>query len=118
MTKHKRSSSKKKINPAKVAAKKARREERQARETAEKARSLRQRRVKHAAIGAVIVFIVGSSGFGAFQVFFPRELEGVETPASLGRGHLDQGQLGRYGTPTPTSGAHSASSPRCGIFDL
>ena len=72
------------------------------------------RRVKHAAIGAVIVVVVG---FGAFQVFFPTELDGVERPASLGRGHLAQSELGRYGTPTPTSGAHSASSPRCGIFD-
>ncbi len=113
VAKHPRNRPKKKKDPAKVAAKKARRAERQAREAAEKARALRRRRIKLAGIGAVIVFVVGIAGFGAFQVFFPGELEGVERPASQGRGHS---ALGRYGTPTPTSGAHSASSPRCGIL--
>ena len=116
MAKHRRGPSKRKKDPAKVAAKKAKREERQAREAAEKARALRRRRLRNAAIGAVVLFVAGVAGFGAFRVFFPSELDGVESPASLGTGHVAQGQLVQYGTPTPTSGAHSASSPRCGVL--
>lgn len=116
MTKKRRSQSKKVRDPVKAAAKTARREERKAREAAARARARRRKRVKQAAIGAIVLIVVGIAGFGAFRVWFPSELAGIEKPASLGRGHVPQGQTAQYATPTPTSGLHAASSARCGIF--
>lgn len=116
MAKQRRSSSHKAKDPAKVAAKKARREERKAREAAAQAKALRRRRVKQAAIGLVVLAVVGVAGFGVFREWFPSELDGVEKLPSLGREHVPQGQAVRYDTPTPTSGTHAGSSPRCGIF--
>ncbi len=116
VTRKRRSQSRKARDPAKIAAKAARREERKARQAAERARALRRKRVKQAAIGAIVLVVVGVAGFGVFRVWFPSELAGVEKPASLGRGHVAQGQTAQYATPTPTSGIHAASSARCGIF--
>lgn len=59
------------------------------------------------------IVIVGGLGFVLFNELRPGpELAGVERVSSDGRGHVDGAT---YSTPTPTSGAHSASSPRCGV---
>jgi plasmid stabilization system protein ParE len=41
------------------------------------------------------------------------EVEGVERPPDLGRGHVDSPA---YTSNTPTSGKHLADAPSCGVF--
>jgi len=66
-----------------------------------------------AAAWLVGIVVVGGLGFVLFNELRPGpELAGVERVSSAGRGHIDGAT---YATPTPTSGAHSAGSPRCGV---
>ena len=116
VAKRRPSKSKKVVDPAKVAAKKARRETRKAAEAVAKAKALRRRRMKQAALGVLGIGVVVIAGIGVFRLLNPPELPGVVQPPSVGSGHVAQDQLIDYGTPTPTGGAHSASSPRCGIY--
>jgi hypothetical protein len=107
---------KKVADPAKVAAKMARREERKVAEAAAKVKALRRKRAKQSALGLLGVGVVVIAAIGVFRVLNPPELPGVITPPSVGSGHVAQGQAVTYNTPTPTGGAHTASSARCGIY--
>ena len=109
-------SPKKAKDPAKVAAKKARRLERQAREAAERRKAKRRRRTRNGVLLTLGVVVSGLAVFALVQALFPSELPGVEQPLYLGTGDVPAGQTVQYGTATPTSGQHSASSPRCGIY--
>jgi len=78
-------------------------------------RSQKQRRATMSSLAAWLIGIgiVGGLGFVLFNELRPGpELAGVERPSSNGRGHVDGAT---YATATPTSGAHSSSSPRCGV---
>ncbi len=109
-------SPKKAKDPEKVAAKKARRLERQAREAAERKKAARRRRTRNGALLTLGLVVSGLAVFALVRVLFPPELPGVEQPLYLGTGDVPAGQTVQYGTATPTSGRHSASSPRCGIY--
>jgi len=81
----------------------------------ESSRSQKQRRatISNAAVWLIGIVVVGGLGFVLFNELRPGpELAGVERPSSQGRGHIDGAT---YATPTPTSGAHSSGSPRCGV---
>lgn len=117
MPKRQQKSSSRKQDADKVAAKKARRAERQeqdAEQRALEARKARTRRVLYGAAGVLAVAFVGLLLFN--QVKPGPEIEGVERPSNLGSGHVDPSESVNYPTPTPTSGAHSVSSARCGLI--
>lgn len=109
-------SPKKAKDPEKVAAKKARRLERQAREAAERRTAARRRRTRNGALLTLGLVVSGLAVFALVRVLFPPELPGVEQPRYLGTGDVPVGQTVQYGTATPTSGQHAASSARCGIY--
>lgn len=114
--KRRRTPKKKPKDPEKEAAKKARRLERQAHEAAERRKAARRRKARQGAFLAVGVVFSGLVVFLIVRAIFPQELPGVESPPYQGQGHVLAGETVQYGTPTPTSGRHAASSPRCGIF--
>ncbi len=116
MANKRRRSSKKPKDPEKEAAKKARRLERQAREAAERRKAARRRRTRRVALLTLGLVVSGRVVFALVRVLFPPELPGVERPPYLGTGDVPVGQTVQYGTATPTSGQHSTSSARCGIF--
>lgn len=59
---------------------------------------------------SVLVLVIGA---GVFLLVRPDpEVEGVIKPPNRGGGHVANAT---YDTPTPTSGPHSASAPRCGF---
>ena len=93
-------------------------------------RSFRRRILRYLAIGGVgllgLAIIVGlflpSIPFGprgAAQTTAPRNGPGTEIP-DQGRGHFEVGEVppaGYYVSVPPTSGTHSPTWERCGIFD-
>lgn len=95
--------------PTSKEAKRERRMERQRREAAARRRATRRRRLRNVIVVAVLGAVVGT---GIFVLIRPDpEVEGVIRPPNRGRGHVADA---RYESPTPTSGPHSASAPRCG----
>ena len=87
------------------------RSERQERVAARKAMLARKSKIKSLALKiGFVVFVVG----GITLVILSRpEVDGVEKLGNDGRGHVANAS---YETSTPTSGAHRAQSPRCGIY--
>ncbi len=110
-------SGKKPIDPDKQARKRARREERKKAEADARRRAERKRLLRRMAMGTAGAVVVGALGLVIVRKAVPPELPGVVKEANLGRTHVANGQTVPYGTATPTSGSHSASSARCGIFD-
>ncbi|MFQ5968674.1 MAG: DUF3105 domain-containing protein [Acidimicrobiia bacterium] len=94
--------------------KKARREQAKL----ERLKALRRKRLlRRVRLVGVTVAAVAAAAAVAFLLLRPsEEIKGVERPPYQGRQHLSAGAVGNYGTPTPTSGSHSVSSARCGIF--
>lgn len=90
--------------------KRQRRFERQRQETAAKHRIQLRRRVRNITVGTVLVALIGVGGF--FVLRPGSEVEGVIRPPNRGRNHVSNAT---YNTPTPTSGPHNPSSPRCGF---
>ena len=77
-------------------------------------RKKRQRR--NLIIGGVGVALVALIGFLVTRPE-PVELEGVETFADMGGGHLQPGEAApAYNSSPATSGPHSPSSTSCGIY--
>ncbi len=71
----------------------------------------RTKRVRTAVFSTAAVVLVG---LGLWWAFRPApELEGVERPTNLGRGHITGAS---FADSAPTSGAHSAGSPGCGVL--
>ncbi len=105
------------VDAEKQAEKRARREERKIAEADAKHRRTRQRRVRTGLMIAAGVVLVGAAGFVIFEKAVPPELPGVAQPTNDGRSHLAAGQAAVYASATPTSGSHSPSSSRCGIFN-
>lgn len=68
------------------------------------------RRLRSWSLGALALVAVGVVIWWAFRPL--PEVEAVERPRDLGRGHITGAT---YDDATPTSGAHSAASPPCGI---
>lgn len=112
----KRRPPKKPVDEQKQAEKRARREERKLAEAKAKQQEARRRRLRTALAALVGVVVIAAIGVAIFPRLFPPELEGVTRPPNEGRSHLAAGQAVAYSTPTPTSGSHSPSSARCGIF--
>jgi hypothetical protein len=98
------------------AEKRARREERKIAEASAKKLAARKRRTKIGLYLFAGVALLGTAGFLIVEKATLDELPGVSKPAYEGRSHAVSGQTVVYGSPTPTSGTHAASSPRCGIF--
>jgi hypothetical protein len=65
-------------------------------------------------VGAVGLALIALLVFNLAQP--AAELEGVEHPIDRGSGHLAEGETTNYGTATPTSGPHSPTSARCGLY--
>lgn len=74
-------------------------------------RRQRLRRARSIGGGALAIVVVGMGAWWAFRP--PPEVDGVERPPNLGRGHITGAT---YGDFTPTSGAHSAAAPSCGVY--
>ncbi len=84
---------------------------RQVQDRRTKERQRRLRRVRNVVAGTVAAVAVVA---GAWFVFRPGpELDGVLRPPNQGGGHV---AAATYDTPTPTSGAHDASAPRCATY--
>lgn len=69
------------------------------------------RRIRSGLIGVLATVAVVLGLWWAFRP--PPELEGVERPPNLGRGHVSNAT---YSDEAPTSGAHSSRSPVCGTY--
>ena len=104
------------VDKAKQAEKRARRQERQAAEAPAKQAANRKRRTRVGLSVLAAVAVVGAIGFVIVDKAILEELPGVSKQAYEGRDHSEPGQSVGYATATPTSGIHSASSPRCGIY--
>ncbi len=105
------------VDKKRQAEKQARREERKIAEARARSLALRKRRLRTGFTVLVGAIVVGAIGFIIVQKAIPAELPGVEEQANNGQSHSVDGEVVAYGTATPTSGRHSASSARCGIFD-
>lgn len=100
----------------KLAAKQARRAERKHREAEARRRVARKSRIRRGAFALLAVGFIAAIGWVLVRELIPPELAGVERVASHGRSHLPPGQTGTYAEAAPTSGPHSPSSPRCGVY--
>lgn len=111
----KRVSAKKPADKQKQAEKRAKREQRKIADAEAKRVAMRKKRIRQGAwiLGGVIA--LGAIGFLIYDKASLEELPGVSKEAYEGRTHVAAGQQVPYQTPTPTSGTHSASSPRCGV---
>lgn len=88
----------------------------QRRDARRKAAAARARRRRILTWSAITVGLAGAVGFLLFRPL-PEELRDVETFAAAGRGHLTTGEAPpEYETSPATSGDHSPSSARCGIY--
>ncbi len=89
------------------------RTERQERVAGRKAAMARKAKIKSLAIKVgFVVFVVGGT---ALVILSRPEVDGVEKLGNDGRGHVANAT---YETSTPTSGAHRAQSPRCGVYTV
>jgi hypothetical protein len=105
------------VDAQKRADKRARRDERKAAEAKARQSADRKRKLRTGIgilVGVGLVLVVG---FFIVRKAIPQELAGVEAQPNLGRTHLLNSEQVNYPTATPTSGTHSASSARCGIFN-
>ncbi len=105
------------VDKQRQAEKQARRQERKVAEAKAKQLALRKRRLRTGLVAAAGILVIGTIGFFIVQKAIPAELPGVEEQANNGQSHAVDGEVVDYGTATPTSGRHSASSARCGIFE-
>jgi hypothetical protein len=112
----KRQRTKKPVDAAKQAEKRARRDERKAAEAKAKQQAARKRQMRTALAVAVGVVVVAAVGVALYPRFVPQELAGVTAPRNEGRTHVATGEAVAYATATPTSGPHTPGSPRCGIL--
>lgn len=112
----KKASQKKPVDKQKQAEKRARREQRKLVDAEAKRVAMRKKRIRKGAWILAGVSILGVIGFLIFDKANLDELPGVSKEAYDGRTHVTQGNAVFYQTATPTSGTHSASSPRCGIL--
>jgi hypothetical protein len=77
---------------------------------ARQSRKRKQKIQSYAFSAAAVIVVLG----GLFFAFRPGpEIEGVERPDNDGRGHITNAT---YSSSTPTSGAHRAQSPNCGVY--
>lgn len=113
----KKPSARKPVDKLKQAEKRARRDERKLADARASKLADRKRRVRTGLMVLVGVAVIGTAGFFIIQKASPPELPGVAKQPYDGRSHAAEGQPVDYGTATPTSGTHSARSPRCGILD-
>ena len=93
--------------------KRQRRFARQAAEAESMRRAARRSRVRGVAAFAVVAVVAIAAL--AWLAWPEPEIAGVERIASKGRDHSPPGTPLRYDDPTPTSGAHWTSAPRCGV---
>ncbi len=112
----KKPAARKPVDTLKQAEKRARREERKIAEASARKLAVRKRRTRIGLYLFAGVAFLGTAGFLIVQKATLDELPGVSKLAYEGRSHAVSGDTVVYGTPTPTSGTHTASSPRCGIF--
>lgn len=87
--------------------------QREQRRKAAMARARRRRIIIWSSVATAAIAVI------AFIVFrpLPEELAGVETFPVQGRGHLEEGQAPPdYNSSPATSGDHSATAARCGIY--
>jgi hypothetical protein len=112
----KKPTARKPVDKLKQAEKRDRREERKLVEARAKRLAVRKRRTRVGLSVLAGVVAIGTVGFLIVDKATLSELPGVSKPAYEGRSHAVSGQAVAYGTATPTSGTHAASSPRCGIF--
>lgn len=104
------------VDQEKQAAKRLRRRQRKEAEARARRAAARRRRIRNALTVSATVVVLGLLGFVVVRRAVPPELPGVERPPGEGRTHVAAGQSAVYATPTPTSGPHSPSSARCGVF--
>ncbi len=105
------------MDQQKQAEKQARRQERKVAEAAAKKAAERKRRIKTGAAVLVGVSAIGLLGFSIYRKAVPPELPGVAQESNQGRTHVVNDRSVAYSSATPTSGSHSGSSPRCGIYN-
>lgn len=108
----KRRTTKKLVDPQKLAAKAARREQRKAAELEARRQAERKRRLKIGLAGGIAVAAVIATIFA----LIPGSLPGVSKLPLEDSSHLGEGEPATYLTPTPTSGRHAPSSPSCGVL--
>ena len=113
----KQRSVKKPVDQQKQAEKQARRQERKIVEANAKKVAGRTRRIKTGAAILAGVAVISVLGFFIYRKAVPPELPGVAQETNQGRNHVLNNQSVGYASATPTSGAHSGSSPRCGIYN-
>lgn len=99
------------IDPDRSASKQKARLQRQIEQRRRKERKARLRRVRNAALGLVAIAVIAGGGWLAFRP--DPELAGVTRPRNLGGGHV---AAASYDSASPTSGAHDARAPRCGMY--
>ncbi|VAW07853.1 hypothetical protein MNBD_ACTINO01-1146 [hydrothermal vent metagenome] len=105
------------VDQQKQAEKQARRQERKVAEAAAKKVAERKRRIKTGAAILVGVTAIGLLGFSIYRKAVPPELPGVAQELNQGRTHVVNDRSVAYSSASPTSGTHSGSSPRCGIYN-
>lgn len=87
-----------------------------ARRAATELKRRKAKRKRSFILGGIAVVVVGLIGFAVTRPE-PAELQGVETFADLGGGHLQQGDPApTYNSSPATSGPHSPTSTACGIY--
>jgi hypothetical protein len=87
-----------------------------ARRAATEAKRRKEKRKRYLMFGGIAVVVVGLIGFVVTRPE-PVELEGLETFADLGGGHLREGDPApTYNSSPATSGPHAPSSTACGIY--
>jgi len=113
----KQRSAKRPVDQQKQADKQARRQARKIAEARAKQAEERKRRLRTGAAVLAGVAFIGVLGFFIYRKAVPPELPGVAQEANQGRSHVVNGQPVGYASASPTSGTHSGSSPRCGIYN-
>lgn len=93
-------------------AKRERREQRKAAEAAAARKARRQRLVVRVIAGVAVA--AGLAGIGYLALRPDPEVPGVERPLNEGRAHVEPAEIA-YDDAAPTSGAHLASAPACGV---
>ncbi|MEE8406554.1 MAG: DUF3105 domain-containing protein [Acidimicrobiia bacterium] len=87
-----------------------------ARRAATEAKRRKEKRKRYFMFGGIAVVVVGLIGFAVTRPE-PVELEGLETFADLGGGHLQEADPApTYNSSPATSGPHAPGSTACGIY--